>query len=104
MKLFLAVLDLCCCVGSSLSVMSRGYFLVMVRGLLTAVVFLVEHRLWGRQASVAAACGLSSCVSQALEHSSVVVMYTLVCTPSCSAACGIFLDLGLNRCPELAGR
>ena len=40
----------------------------MVRGLLTAVVFLVEHRLWGMQASVAAACGLSSCVSQALEH------------------------------------
>ena len=65
---FSAVLDLCCCVGFSLSVMSRGYFLVMVRGLLIATVLLVERRLWGTQASVAVACGLSSCVSQALEH------------------------------------
>ena len=40
----------------------------MVGGLLTAVVSLVEHRLWGSWASVAVALGLSSCRSQALEH------------------------------------
>ena len=49
----------------------------------------------GTWASVAAARGLSSSGSQALEHSSVVVVYGL----SCSVACGILLDQGLNLCP-----
>ena len=41
----------------------------MVHGLLIAVASLdAEHRLWGTWASVAAACGLSSFGSQALEH------------------------------------
>ena len=47
-----------------------GYSLVVVYKLLIVVAFLVtEHRLWGMWASVAAAHGLSSRGSQALEHS-----------------------------------
>ena len=39
------------------------------RRLLIAVATLVsDHGLSGAQASVVTACGLSSCVSQALEH------------------------------------
>ena len=49
----MAGLDLRGCVGFSLFVTSRAYFLVMVRGLLAAGVLLVEQRLWGMQASVA---------------------------------------------------
>ena len=46
-----------------------GYSLVVVHKLLIVVAFLVtEHRLWGTWASVAAAQGLSSRGSQALEH------------------------------------
>ena len=45
--LFLAVPGLSCCIhGLSLVVASRGYSLVVVNGLLTAVASLVaEHRL-----------------------------------------------------------
>ena len=42
--LFLAVLGFRCCVGFSLVAESGGYLLQ--RGLLIAVVSLVEHRLW----------------------------------------------------------
>ena len=53
----------------SLVVTSRGYSLVAVCGPLIAVACLVaQHRLYGEQASVVVACGLSSCDSQALEH------------------------------------
>ena len=42
----LAVLGLCCCLGFSPVVVSRGYSLVVVGGLLTGVAFLVaEHWL-----------------------------------------------------------
>ena len=60
MCLLLAVLGLHCCMGFSLAVVSRPCSSVTVRGLL----------LWnmGSGASVAAACGLSSCGLQALEH------------------------------------
>ena len=47
--------------------------------------FALEHGLWAAWASVIAACGFSS--SWALEH-----------RLSCSAACGIFPDQGLNPC------
>ena len=44
--LFLAVLGLCCCVGSSIVVMSGAYCLVVGCGLLIAVASLVaEHEL-----------------------------------------------------------
>ena len=52
LSLFLTVLGLRCHVGFSVAAMSRGYSLVGVCGLLTAVASLVEHRLWGLQASV----------------------------------------------------
>ena len=47
--LFLAVLGLHCCVGSSPTVASGGYSLAVVRvcGLLIAVASPVEHRLLG---------------------------------------------------------
>ena len=46
-----------------------GSSLVAVRGPLVAGAALVMERgLWGAQTSVVAACGLSSCDSQALEH------------------------------------
>ena len=49
------MLGLRCHVGFSVAAMSRGYSLVGVCGLLTAVASLVEHRLWGTWALVAAA-------------------------------------------------
>ena len=65
----MAVLDLHCCAGFSLVVTGRGCSLFAMRGLLTAVVFLVvEHELEGVWASVIVVCGLSSCGSQSLEH------------------------------------
>ena len=55
--------------GFSLAAARRGYTLVAVHTLFMAVASLVvEHGLWGRQASVVAAHVLSSCGSQALEH------------------------------------
>ena len=60
-KLFLTVLGFHCWVG---------FPLVTVLGLLFIETSLVaEHGLSGAQASAAAACGLSSCGSWALEHS-----------------------------------
>ena len=48
---FWAVLDLYCCVGFSLVAVSRSYSLVVARGLLTAVAFLVAaHGLESTQA------------------------------------------------------
>ena len=53
----------------SLVVTSRGYSLVAVCVPLIAVVCLVaQHRLYGEQASVVVACGLSSYSSRPLEH------------------------------------
>ena len=62
---------------------NRGCFLVMVHRLLIVVASLVaEHRL-------------EECRLQKLEHvGSVVVAHGL----SCSMACGIFLEQGLNLC------
>ena len=62
------MLGLLCCEDFPLVAASGGYSLVAVGRLLTEVASLVEHRLWGLQATVIAAHGLSSCSSQALEH------------------------------------
>ena len=63
-----------------------GVSLVAVCRLLIVVASLAEeHRLEGEQAPVAAARGLGSWGSQALEHRF-----------SCSAASGIFPDQGSN--------
>ena len=77
--LFLAAQGLCCCVGFSLVVASGGYSLVSVHGLLLIAVasLLVEHGLEAHW------------------------LQLLTCRLSCSTACGIFPDQGLN--PALAG-
>ena len=59
-----AVLGLCGCMGLSLATASRGCSLAVVYRLLSEA----EHRLQGMRASAVAACGLSSCSSQTLEH------------------------------------
>ena len=53
----------------SLVALNGDYSVAAVRGLLITVASLVaEHGLKGSQASIAAACGLSICGSQVLEH------------------------------------
>ena len=56
----MAVLDLCCCVGSSL--------IAVCRLLIAAASLFAEHRLQGTWASVVVAHVLSSSSSQALQH------------------------------------
>ena len=75
--LFLAVLGLRFCARAFSSCGKWGPLFIAVRGPLTIVASLVaEHRLQMHR--------LSSCGSRG---------------PSCSAACGIFPDQGLNPCP-----
>ena len=65
----LTVLSLCCCVGFSLAVASRGSSLLQWIGFsLQWLLLYTEQRLWGVQASVVAIDGFSSCGSWALEH------------------------------------
>ena len=67
----------------------QGVLLSQVHGPLTVVVFLVvEHGPSGMTTSVAATYGLSSCGSRVLEQR----------LSSCSMACRIFLDQGMNLC------
>ena len=78
--------------GFSLAVASRGHSLVVACGLFTAVASpVVQHSLQGVWASVVVAAGLQSSGSRVVAH-----------RLSCSVACGIFLDQGLNPCPVLA--
>ena len=75
--LFLAVLGLHSCTDFSLVVASEAHSVAVPR-FLSPVAFLAgEQGLWGTQASVAGACGLSSCSSWALEHSAAVVVHRL---------------------------
>ena len=53
---------------------------------------VAEHGLEDTWASIMGVNGLSSCGSWALERALVVVVHRL----SCSTACGIFPDQGLN--------
>ena len=70
-------------------------------GLLTAVASLgVEQGLGGVQASEVAAHGLSSWGSWLWSTGSLVVAHR----PSCSVACGIFLDQGSNSDVSCIGR
>ena len=63
--LLLSIVSLHCCMDFLLVVVSRVYFLVVVHRLFIAVASLVEQWLQSMWSSVAAACGLSSCSSQA---------------------------------------
>ena len=52
LSFFLAVLGLRCCVGFSLVVVSGGYSVVVVRGLLSVASFALKHGLESAWASV----------------------------------------------------
>ena len=79
----------------TLVVVSEGYSLVAVHRLFTSVDSLVAvHMTSGVRASVVAARGLSSFGSWALEYRLSSCGHGL----SCSSACGILLDQGLNPC------
>ena len=74
-----------------------GPSLVVVHSLLIAVASLVmELGFCGMQASVAAAGGLSSCGSQALEHENSVFVAQGLSFP---VVCGIFPEQASNNCP-----
>ena len=86
--LILAALALRCCAWAFSSCGERGLLFVVVRGLLIAVA-----SLFGSMGSRRA--GFCSCGSRAYRAGSVVAAHGL----SCSAACEIFPDQGLNLCP-----
>ena len=86
---------LCYFAGFSLAVASEGYSPVALCRLLIAVASLVaKHRLMGTQASVIAFCDSIVAAPGLQSTGSVAVAHGL----SCSAACGIFPDRGLNPC------
>ena len=82
------MLGLHCCLGFSLVAVSGDYSVVVALGFLIAVASLVtEHdsRVPGlRELQLLGSKGAGS--------------VTVACGPSCSAACGIFSDQGLNLC------
>ena len=86
--LFLAVLGLPSCLDFSLVVTSRGYSLLQF-----PASYFGGFSCWGAQALGHTYSVVSACRPQ--NVSSVVVVLGL----SCSAACGIFPDQGLNPCP-----
>ena len=67
---------------------------LLCRLLIEAASLAAEQGLKATQPSVAGACGLCSCSTQALDSRLRVVVHRL----SCSVACGIFQDQGLNLC------
>ena len=60
MYLFLAVLGLHCCAQAFSSGEQGLHFIVVCRLLVALSSLVVEHRLWGTQASIVAALRLSS--------------------------------------------
>ena len=77
----------------SLVVVIGGCSLVLRhRLLIVAASIAVLHGLYGAWASAVAACGLHTCGSQALKHSSLVMAHGL----SCSITYGIFPAQGSN--------
>ena len=90
------MLGLCCYVLFSLAVVTRGYSLLVVHGLLIAVACLVvEHGLHGVLASLVVARVLSSCRFQALKHRLNSCQHRLSVNTG-STACEILLDQGSN--------
>ena len=89
------MLDLHCCPGFSLVAVSEGSSRVAVPGLLWWLLLLCSR---GSKAhglrSLAAAGGLSVVAPRLQSTGSVVVAHRL----SCSSACGVFPDQGLNPC------
>ena len=69
-----------CCVQAFSSCSEQGILCSCSTWALIATASLVEHRLWGTQASVVVACGLLSSGSAAVVHAF-----------SCPVACGIWV-------------
>ena len=94
---FLAVLGLRCCVKAFPSCGEQGLLFVAVHGLLIAVASLVvDHRLQARGLQQLQHAGPRvRGLQQLWRMGSGVVVHRL----SCSVACGIFPDQGLNLCP-----
>ena len=90
----LVVLCLSCCVRFSLVTENEGHSPDVVCGLLTEWASLVELRLQGAWASVAAAPGLGSCSSWVQKTSSIVAVHGLIF----STTCEIFPEQRLNPC------
>ena len=86
------MLGLHCCTGFSLVAVSRGHFLVVVHGLLTAVASPVVE--CGLRLQLLRLQGSVVVVPRLWSTGSIVVVHG----PSCSVACGIFLDQGSNPC------
>ena len=70
------------------------YSLAVCRLLIVVASLVEEYRLQGTESSVGAACDLSICNLGFLEQRLNRWDYRL----SCSTACGIFPDQGLNLC------
>ena len=77
---------LCCFMGFSPVVVSGGFSSLQCVGSSLRELLVAEHRRWGMEASVAAALRPWSTSS--------VVVHGL----SCSVACGMCPDQGLNPC------
>ena len=88
MYLFLAALGLGCC--------ARAFSRCVKKGLLSICAVQASHcGVISFRSTGSRACGCSSCSSRAPDHRlSSVVAHGL----SCSAACGILPDQGLNLC------
>ena len=88
------MLNLRCCMVFSLVAVSRVYSSLWCTG--SSLRWLLLLRVTGSrvQASVVVACGLIVVIPRLYRTGSVVVVRGL----SCSVACGIFLDQGLNLC------
>ena len=80
-------MGLCCCVWALSSCGAQASIAV--------ASLVMELGFYGVQASAAAASGLSSYGSQALEHENSVFVAQGLSFP---AVCGIFLELGLKLC------
>ena len=93
--LFLDELGLQSLYGLSLVVASGGYYLLWYASFSLWWLFCCRAHSVGVQASVVAPLGLVAADHQIQSIDSVVVVHRL----SCSAACGIFPDQGLNPCP-----
>ena len=94
--LFLAALGLRCCVWAFSTCGKQRLLFAVVCGLLIAVASLVvEHGLQARGLQQLWHAGSVVVAHRLQSTGSVVVVHRL----SCSAACGIFPEQGLNPCP-----
>ena len=73
----------CCCAWAFSSFGGSGPLFLVVQELTVVVSLAVEHRLEGVATLVVVACGLSGCVSRALEHLGLSTRGTRALAVSC---------------------